>query len=149
MTDLKKMTLRELKAFARTNKIKGYSKYKKTDLLNFLSNFSNPSAISESQMKVGGSVLENQSRKKQTRREERDKKNFVYSFNEDLPQVNQDKRLKHLKKSLAAVNKKLKKNKKERNKNISRWNNINKEIEKLKFIPQKPIPAPRTKLLPH
>ena len=50
-----------------------------------------------------------------------------------------------MKKSLAAVNKKLKKNKKERNKNISRRNNIKKEIEKLKVSsqPQRPISAPR------
>ena len=99
-------SLKELKAFAQTNKIKGYSKYtKKADLLNFL----NPPAISVSQMKVGGSVLEYQSKKKQTRREKRDKKNFVYSFNEDLLQVNQEEKLNRLKKSLAGVKKKIEK----------------------------------------
>ena len=150
------MTVKELRTQAKERNLRGYSKLRKDELIQLLSERRRPIPAPRTKIpphrktpptpaprkKLTSEPLPElptyQSKRKETRREKRDKKNFVHSFDEDLPETNKEKRLKRLKKSLAAANKKLKKNKKERNKTISRRNNIKKEIEKLKEI--KPPP---------
>lgn len=84
----------ELKDLAKEKGFRGYSRLRKAELIDLLKAFLLP----ETKPKVGGQVQEYQSRKKQTRREKRDKKNFVHSFEEEPSPADKERRLKRLKK---------------------------------------------------